>query len=88
MLLEGVSEAFVTMGSVAPNRITCYMREITKTEGMRGGRMVAAQQGYLHLYGNWCQRKLCPACPAAVFTARPGTSPPTRLARSGRGRSG
>ncbi len=88
VLLEGMREAFVKMGSVAPNQITRYMAEITTTEGTRGGRMVAAQQGYLHLYGNWCQRKLCHACPAAVFTARPGTSRPTRLVRSGRGRNG
>ena len=32
VLLEGVREAFVTMGSVAPNRITRYMAEITTTD--------------------------------------------------------
>ena len=88
VLLEGVREAFVAMGTVAPNRITRYMAEVTTTDRLRRRGTVAAQQGYLHLYGNWCQRKMCSACPAAAFTGRPGAIPPTPLVRSGRGRNG
>ncbi len=69
-LLEGVRETFALIGSVSPNRSTGYMADITGSAGLRGGRGAAAQQGYLHLYRGWCQRKNCSACPAATFQSR------------------